>query len=412
MTLVDSRVAAEYKAGRDIEDDQLTVATQRRLAEWAIGIYEADLAEEVVRLARSEDLREAIALGDREALREQLEPPLNRLRKSPLAISRITLYAPDGRLLVHAHDLEDEAPPFDDRGLLKTAMRERRIVKGIEMIGGLPHLLAASPIYRDGKSIGLLEMGTSLAPITRSLRSVTGAQVALRLAGGRVIEASSLEPFAGPFLTLTPGTEVSRHVVQDDQKQVVISERLHATADEDRERAERRAARLSAVSVMTRSIASSDTPEQAGRAVADAATDVLGAALTRISIEGPQPGVLHTAFTWGTAAAAEEPVGVTSIPAGGALISRVFATGAPEYCVDIQAEREWLNQSFAQTAALHAYAGLPLVARGRVQGVMSLLFSVRREFTSEEKELMLLLADSVAIAVERSRAAARSLPAA
>ena len=76
----------------------------------------------------------------------------------------------------------------------------------------------------------------------------------------------------------------------------------------------------------------------------------------------------------------------TSIPAGGALISRVFAAGAPEYCVDIQAEREWLRQSFAQSAALHAYAGLPLVARGRVQGVMSLL-----------------LADSVAIAVERSR---------
>jgi hypothetical protein len=475
-SLIVANVVFQRRMVRDIEDDQLTVATQRRLTEWAIGIYEADLAEEVVRLARSEDLREAIALGGREALREQLEPPLNRLRKSPLAISRITLYAPDGRLLVHAHDLEDEAPPFDDRGLLKTAMRERRIVKGIEMIGGLPHLLAASPIYRDGKSIGLLEMGTSLAPITRSLRSVTGAQVALRLAGGRVIEASSPEPFAGAFRTLTPGAEVSRHVVQDDQKQVVISlipltafsgemvahlalvvdasraiatlqksnavtfviaslgfalagglllllsrrlarvhaslERLHATADEDRERAERRAARLSAVSVMTRSIASSDTPEQAGRAVADAATDVLGAALTRISIEGPQPGVLHTAFTWGTAAAAEEPVGVTSIPAGGALISRVFASGVPEYRVDIQAEREWLNQSFAQTAALHAYAGLPLVARGRVQGVMSLLFSERREFTSEEKELMLLLADSVAIAVERSRAAARSLPAA
>ena len=102
----------------------------------------------------------------------------------------------------------------------------------------------------------------------------------------------------------------------------------------------------------------------------------------------------------------------TSIPAGGALISRVFAAGAPEYCVDIQAEREWLRQSFAQSAALHAYAGLPLVARGRVQGVMSLLFAERREFTSEEKELMLLLADSVAIAVERSRSAARSLPAA
>ena len=62
-SLIVANVVFQRRMVRDIEDDQLTVATQRRLTEWAIGIYEADLAEEVVRLARSEDLREAIALG-------------------------------------------------------------------------------------------------------------------------------------------------------------------------------------------------------------------------------------------------------------------------------------------------------------------------------------------------------------
>jgi GAF domain-containing protein len=146
--------------------------------------------------------------------------------------------------------------------------------------------------------------------------------------------------------------------------------------------------------------------------VASAATSVLGAALTRIWIEGPDPGLLRQAFVWGHARDAGTSVDVVSIPAGGGLVGRVFASRVPEYRLDIQEDGEWLNRRFVRDAGLHAYAGLPLVAQGRVWGAMSLLFTERREFTPEEKELMMLLADSVAIALERSRAAGASFPAA
>src|SRR5436853_416064 len=80
--------------------------------------------------------------------------------------------------------------------------------------------------------------------------------------------------------------------------------------------------------------------------------------------------------------------------AGAGLVGRVFASGMPEYRIDIQDERESLNPRFMQEAGLHAYAGLPLLARGHSFGVAAFLFKDAREFTAEEKELMLLLADS------------------
>lgn len=474
--LIIANIVFQRRMVRDIESDQLTVTTQRRLVDWAIQVHEAGLAQAVVQLARSADLKEALALGGRDELLDQLEPPLNRLRKGPLAMSRLTLYTAQGRLLLHAHEPKQaKAASLDARRLLRTAIDDRRIVKGLEVIDGLPHVLAASPIYQDGRFIGLLETGTSLAPITQSLQSVTGAQVGLRLLNGRIVEASNPELVAEALRSVTPLSEPSRHVVQTDQRPWAVTlvpltafsgeavghlallfdasrtiatletshavtlmiafigcavagglllllsrrldgfhtriEQLHATAEEHRRRAERRAAGLAAVSVMTRSIASAQTPEDAATAVASAATSVLGAALTRIWIEGPEPGLLRPTFAWGHATGTGL-VEVAAIPTGSGLVGRVFASRTPEYRLDIQEDREWLNRRFVEDADLHAHAGLPLVARGRVWGTMSLLFTEQREFTPEEKELMMLLADSVAIALERSRAAGASFPAA
>src|SRR5204863_5721254 len=96
--LVSANVVFQRRMVRDIENDQLAATTQQRLVNWALGVHEADLAEEVVRLARSGDLKDAIVAGKREDLLEQLEPPLNRLRKSPLTVIRLTLYTAAGRL--------------------------------------------------------------------------------------------------------------------------------------------------------------------------------------------------------------------------------------------------------------------------------------------------------------------------
>ena len=155
---------------------------------------------------------------------------------------------------------------------------------------------------------------------------------------------------------------------------------------------------------MTRSIASARTPVEAAEAVATAASSVLGAALTRIWIEGEEADVLHPAFEWGAAAELDASAGVVPIRVGTGVVGRIYASRAAEYRSDIQTDREVLNMRFVREAGLHAFGGLPLVARDRIHGVVSFLFSERRDFTTEEKELMTLLADSVAIALERARA--------
>jgi hypothetical protein len=451
---------------REIESDQAALATQGRLVTWAISSHEAALVEEVVRLARSADLKEAIELGGRERLLDQLEPPLNRLRKGPLALTRLTLYAPDARLLMHAHDADGgDVPAVEERGLVRVAMDERRIVKGLGVIAGVPQVLAVSPIYHEGKIIGLLEGGSSLAPITRTLRSVTGAQVALRLGDGRVVDAAAPELFADALRSAGPRREPSRHLVRDDRRAVVVTllpltalgdhvvahvallfdvsptmalvetghtvtlviafvgcavagallillsrrldgvyarlGQLHRTADDMRQRAEARAAGLAAVAVMTRSIASARTPGEAAEAVATAASSVLGAALTRIWIEA-EPDMLRPAFAWGSAADTASPE-VDAIPAGSGLTGRVFVTRAADYRPDVQEDPDCLNPLSVREAGLRAWAGIPLLSQDRIHGVASFLFTERREFTAEERELMRLLADSVTIAVERAR---------
>ncbi|TPW09411.1 MAG: hypothetical protein FD129_2215, partial [bacterium] len=49
----------------------------------------------------------------------------------------------------------------------------RRIVKGVETEGGRPHLWAATPIYHDGRVIGILEIGSALTPIIKAIQMVT-----------------------------------------------------------------------------------------------------------------------------------------------------------------------------------------------------------------------------------------------
>jgi len=418
--LVAANVVFQRRMVRDIENDQLAASTNQRLVEWAFSMYQGDLADEVARLSRSGDLKDAIVAGKREQLLEQLEPPLNRLRKSPLAVTRLSLYTPEGKLRVHAQDPDDVgASAMHERKLLQAALRDLKIVKGVEVVNGLPHLHAASPIYYEGKLIGFLEMGTPLGPIARALQRVTGAQVAIRLEGGQVIETQNADLFKraleGVIPMATVGLLASLCRVLAGLVLILLSrrldkvyvrlEQLHASAEELRERAERRAAGLAAVSVMTRSIALARSPGEAGSAVATAATGVLGAALTVVWLEAEEPGLLRRAFAWGIAAEGGATPEVMTSRAGEGLIGRVFAMGIPEYRVDIQDERESLNPRFMQEAGLHAYAGLPLLARGRSFGVVCFLLKDAREFTAEEKELMHLLADSVAISIERSRAA-------
>jgi hypothetical protein len=212
--------SAERKLIRQLEQDSPVLASQERLVRWTIEVHQAGLEQELLKLARVADLKEAIVAGDRIALREQLEPPLNRLRRGPLNVSRLTLYSPEGIARLRAHAPESHDDVSSARPLIAETVRARRIVKGLETEGGLPYLLAATPIYERGRVIGILEIGSSLAPVIKTIRVVTSGEVAVLVGSSelRVADASAPNLFVQAAPRLAPKNAVARQVVVLDEK--------------------------------------------------------------------------------------------------------------------------------------------------------------------------------------------------
>lgn len=198
VALVVANSSAQKALVRHLEQDSTTLASHERLIAWTTEVHLANLEQELLRLGRSADLKEALAGGDRAALVDQLEPPLNRLRKGPLHVTRISLYTPAGVTRLHAHA---PAAPAEEvlgrRPLIAETIRARKILKGLELVDGLPHLLAATPIYHQGRVVGVLELGSPLSPIIRAIQLVTAGRVGVLLGHpARAVEASDPALFA------------------------------------------------------------------------------------------------------------------------------------------------------------------------------------------------------------------------
>lgn len=218
---------AQRKLISQIERDTQTLMNHERLTGWTLQVHQDGLEQELLRLARSADLKEAIVAGSRAALLDQLEPPLNRLRKSPLNITRITLYTPEGTARMRAHTPDSYGDNvLSDRPLIAETVRDRRILKGLEVESGLLCLWAATPIYHRGRVIGILEVGSSLAPIIKAIRLVAGGEVAVLLGGTppRATESSNPQFFASAVPLLSANAaEAGRQVVVLDEKTYAAS---------------------------------------------------------------------------------------------------------------------------------------------------------------------------------------------
>jgi PAS domain S-box-containing protein len=170
------------------------------------------------------------------------------------------------------------------------------------------------------------------------------------------------------------------------------------------QRAEARAEKLTALSTLTRLITSAAGTREVFQGVARAAVTLLGAKTARVWVADHTEGVLQMQGSFGLDPAVEQlATGFSSLPFGTGVIGAAFTSGTPEYIPDVQQEPRWKNQRLAIEGDLHGYAGLPLTTGDRVVGVLSILFGDRREFSDEDKELMRLLADQAAIAIEQAR---------
>jgi GAF domain-containing protein len=170
------------------------------------------------------------------------------------------------------------------------------------------------------------------------------------------------------------------------------------------QQSEARAENLRALSRLTRLIISAEGGTQVCQAVARAATTLLGAATTRVSVADPVARVLRT--EGGFSLDPEIEFVVTEVPTvgyGEGLTGRIVETRRPEYIPDIADVPQLKNRRLSSVARLRGFAGLPLIADDEIVGVLAMFFHERRSFSAEERELMALLADQAAIAIRNAR---------
>ena len=178
--LIYASLAGQRKLVREIERDSRALAGDEQLVKLAIDEQLADLERELIRLARLADLKEAVVAGDREKLLEQIRPPLNRLGKGRAGVSRISFYTPNGVAFLRAHAPASFGESvFGHRRLITESATTLRIVKGLEAEEGIPYLWAVTPIYDGGRVVGVLEMGSSLAPVINVVKTITGGEVGI-----------------------------------------------------------------------------------------------------------------------------------------------------------------------------------------------------------------------------------------
>lgn len=196
--LIVAGFSAHQKLVREIEQDSGALQGSERLVKWAMDGHLDDLEQEALRLGKLADVKDAVVRHDRAALLEQVRPPLNRLGKGALQVSRINVYAPDGALYLSAHDPHSTGKHAMSRQLVARTLQARRTFKGLEVEDGTPRLWVATPLYHNGQFVGVLEMGSSLAPVVRAIKAATGGEAAVLLRTGepRTTEASDAALFA------------------------------------------------------------------------------------------------------------------------------------------------------------------------------------------------------------------------
>jgi signal transduction histidine kinase/DNA-binding response OmpR family regulator len=169
------------------------------------------------------------------------------------------------------------------------------------------------------------------------------------------------------------------------------------------ERAAERTRKLTTLSALTQHITSTADSDAVFKEVGNAAVSLLGAKAALVWVDDPEGKLLRLAAVSSIDDAAITPAlfQVTELPYAETLAGTAFQTRSPVYAVDIENDPRWVYPTLARTAGLHACAVIPMITRDGAVGCLSIAFGVTRPFTDEEHELMSLLADHAALAIER-----------
>lgn len=131
----------------------------------------------------------------------------------------------------------------------------------------------------------------------------------------------------------------------------------------------------------------------------DRVLTVMGSQLGAIHLLDEMEGTLHLAS--GRGIPADQVARISSVPVGSGLVGLVIEQGDSLVLPDISAGPRPLLAIPASD--FQGYVGVPIRARGRVLGVISVVLERGRSFTSEEVALLDSIADQIGVAVENAR---------
>ena len=90
-------------------------------------------------------------------------------------------------------------------------------------------------------------------------------------------------------------------------------------------------------------------------------------------------------------------------PVGQGLTGRVAASGKPLVIADVEREGGSLYPDFNRTNQYTSFMGVPVIYRGSIVGVLSVMTIQRREFSRDEELLLAGMADQAAIALQNAQ---------
>lgn len=283
---------------------------------------------------------------------------------------------------------------------------ERRYPGDPEALRGVPNVL------RTGQTEWVREIPDSLLEeaakdeehlrIIRQLGLRSYVVVPLR-ARGRILGALSLiYAESGRYYTADEVRyveELAARAALSVDNALLFKEQVDA-----RERLERQSRQAMLVGDVGGALTRSETLEEALQRCTEAVVHHLAAAFARIWTTNVREGVLELQASAGLYTHVDGAHG--RVPIGQFKIGRIAQQGTPHLTNDVQQDPWVSDRDWARREGMTSFAGYPLVIEGKVIGVLAMF--ARKPLAEDTLTALSSIADTIAIAIERSRADLRA----
>jgi methyl-accepting chemotaxis protein len=144
---------------------QLASLTATRVDTWI-----ADQTLNLKSWAQQSEVADALGTTDAKSL-ERAHMRLHELQKSYDHLERINLITTDGRLVVSSHGVEDGSVSFAERAYFKASIGGASFVSEalISKVTNNPVVALSTPVYRDGRIVGVVSSVINLAKMTEEM---------------------------------------------------------------------------------------------------------------------------------------------------------------------------------------------------------------------------------------------------